>query len=158
MSSAVLEGIAQKAQQLRSNNEGLYGVTGAARGTPGYVKDGWRNAVQVAAENYYRQTGKTPSEANLRRRKEGSVAHRLKNNEDADALYRGYRRRLEALKARYWNAGLHIKAVKPAQPKKNKKGNYVRKRKPPVILPFGKNASSSIKMATPSIPPYRQLR
>jgi len=37
-----------------------YGVKGAKPGNPGYIKDGWKNAVNKATELYYRETGKTP--------------------------------------------------------------------------------------------------
>jgi len=36
------------------------GVKGAKPGSPGYVRDGWKNAVERAKEIYYRDTGKTP--------------------------------------------------------------------------------------------------
>jgi len=39
----------------------------------------------------------------------------LKNNERQNALYWGYRIKLEQLKSKYWNAGLKIKAVQPAE-------------------------------------------
>jgi len=60
-------------------------------------------------------TGKSPSQAAIRRREMGSVAHRLKHDPQQDALYRGYKQALERLKMQYPNAGLTV--IRPAKPK-----------------------------------------
>jgi len=56
----------------------------------------------------------------------------LKGQPEQDALYRGYKRQLEELKSRYWEAGLRIKAVQPRQMRARASGE--RKRLPPVVL------------------------
>jgi len=46
----------------------------------------------------------------VKRRQVGSVAHRLKGQPEMDAIYRGYKKQLEALKAKYYNVGLQPRA------------------------------------------------
>ncbi len=129
--------ILQRATDLRRANPQVYGIKGAARGTPGYVPGGWKLAVEQATQQYYQETNRGPSQETLRRKQEGTIAHRLKNDEKADQLYRTYRRRLEQLKKTFWNYAIqnginttNLRALKPAEPKKNKQGTYVRKRLP----------------------------
>jgi len=57
MSSQSVQRIVALANQLRQERPNQYGVKGAK---PGYVKDGWTNAVKTATLLYYTETGKTP--------------------------------------------------------------------------------------------------
>jgi len=131
--SNVARQIVQTAQQLRAQDPGRYGTKGAAKGTSGYIPGGWREAVRAATQMYYQQTGKTPSLATQKRKQLGTIAHRLRGNPEQDALYRGYKRQLEELKMRYWQAGLHIRAVQPRKPKAPRPLGE-RLRLPPIVL------------------------
>jgi len=77
-------------------------------------------------------TGKTPSQAAIRRREIGSVSSRLKHDPQQYELYRGYKQALERLKTQYHNAGLTV--IRPAKPKVLRAGVAQRKRFPPIIL------------------------
>jgi len=79
MSSKKENGIFTIATKLRENNSAQYGVKGAKPGSPGYVKDGWKNAVVRAKEIYYRGTGKAPK----KKEKKPSI---IKDDETMDAL------------------------------------------------------------------------
>jgi len=46
---------------------------------------------------YYQTSGKTPSQATIKRRELGMIPQRLKGHPEQDALYRGYKRQLEDL-------------------------------------------------------------
>jgi len=81
---------------------------------------------------YYQSSGKTPSQATLKRRELGTIPQ-LKGHPEQDALYRGYKRQLEDLKTRYWEAGLHLKAVQPRQ-QRAPRAPGERKRLPPMLL------------------------
>jgi len=65
-------------------------------------------------------TGKSLSQAAIQRREIGSVSHRLKQDPQQDALYRGYKQALERLKTQYHNAGLTV--IRPAKPKVSRAG------------------------------------
>ncbi len=47
------EQILKNASTLYKANPQVYGVKGAARGTPGYVAGGWKRAVKEATQQYY---------------------------------------------------------------------------------------------------------
>jgi len=113
-----LKQIVYQASRLCQENLNHYGQKGSRPGTPGYVKDGFQNAVWDATQEYYRMTGKSLSQAAIRRREIGTVAHRLRNNEKQLQLYCGFKIKLEQLKSKYWNAGLKIQAVQPAKQRK----------------------------------------
>jgi len=91
------------------------GTKGSTKGSPGYVPGGWREAVRAAMQLYYQTSGKSPSQATLKRREIGTILQQLKGQPEQDALYRGYKRQLEDLKTRYLDTGLKIKAVQPQQ-------------------------------------------
>jgi len=131
--SNVARQIIQTAQQLRAQDPGRYGMKGAAKGTSGYIPGGWREAVRAAKQMYYQQTGKTPSQATQKRRQLGTIAHQLRGNPEQDALYRGYKRQLEELKTRYWQAGLQIRAVQPRR-QRAPRAPGERQRLSPIIL------------------------
>jgi len=81
MSSQSVQRIVALANQLRQERPG---VKGTKPGNPGFVKDGWKNAVKTATELYYRETGKTPKE------KKPRVTSQVKGDPRMDALYRGW--------------------------------------------------------------------
>jgi len=110
---SVISQIVALANQLRSSNPSLYRQKRARPGYPGYVKDGFRNSVQEATQQYYCTVGKTPSQAAIQQREIGSDAHRLKNNPQQDELYRCYKQSLERLKTQYHNAGLTV--IRPSK-------------------------------------------
>jgi len=83
MLSQSVQRIVALANQLRQERPDQYGVKGKKPGNPGYVKDGWKNAVKTATELYYRETGKTP------KAKKQRVKSQVKGDPRMDALYRG---------------------------------------------------------------------
>jgi len=54
VSSQSVQRIIALANQLRQERPNQYGVKGAKPGSPGYVKDGWKNAVKTETELNYR--------------------------------------------------------------------------------------------------------
>jgi len=68
------------------------------------------------------------------------IPQRLKGQPEQDTLYRGYKRELEDLKTRYWEAGLKIKAVQPRQQRAPRVPGQ-RKRLPPMLLQIYKSKS-----------------
>jgi len=52
--------IIQVAQLLREEDPNRYGTKGSTKGSPGYVHEGWREAVRAATQMYYQKSGKTP--------------------------------------------------------------------------------------------------
>jgi len=82
---------------------------------------------------YYQSSGKTPSQATLKRRELRAIPQLLKGQTEQDALDRGYKRQLEDLKTRYWEAGLKIKAIQPRQQRAPRAPGQ-RKRLPPMLL------------------------
>jgi len=106
--------IVQVTQRLREEDPNRYRTKGS-KGNPGYVPGGWSEAVRAATQMYYQTSGKTPSQATIKRRQLDTIPQQLKGHPELDALYRGYKRQLEDLKTRYWEPGLHIKAVQPQQ-------------------------------------------
>jgi len=131
--SNIARQIVQLAQRLRAEDPNRYGTKGSTKGSPGYVPGGWREAVRVATQMYYQSSGKSPSQATLKRKELGTIPQRLKGQPEQDALYRGYKRQLEELKTRYWDAGLHIKAVQPRQ-QRTPRAPGQKKRLPPMLL------------------------
>jgi len=131
--SNVAHTIVQVAQRLRAEDPNRYGTKGSTKGSPGYVPGGWREAVRASTQMYYQTSGKGPSQATLKRKELGTIPQRLKGHPEQDALYRGYKRQLEDLKTRYWDAGLKIKAVQPRQQRAPRAPGQ-RKRLPPMIL------------------------
>jgi len=111
--SIIARQIVQFAQWLRAEDLERYGTKGPTKGSPGYVPGGWREAVRAATQMYYQTSGKTPSQATIKRRELGTIPQQLKGHPEQDTLYRGYKRQLEDLKTRYWEASLHIKAIQP---------------------------------------------
>jgi len=144
--------ILERTDEIQKAHPRIYGTKGARKGSYEYVPGGWQKAMKLATKQYYEEFNRTPSRTTLRRKELGSIAQRLKSDPNQDALYRGYKQKLKELKTKYWNAGLQIKAVKPASPKRQTRNGtpYVRKRLPAVILPVGKTVSSSVKMQQPT--------
>jgi len=62
----------QTAQQLRLEDPGRYGKKGSAKRPSAYDPGGWREAVRAAMLMYYQQTGKSSSQATLKRRELGT--------------------------------------------------------------------------------------
>jgi len=60
MSGFGIQQVVDIANQMRSRNPSVYGQRGSR---PGFIKDGFRNAVQDATQEFYWLTGKTPSQA-----------------------------------------------------------------------------------------------
>jgi len=133
------EKIIEVASTLRNNNPSRYGAKGFRPGDPGYVEGGW---ICNATQQYYQQTGKMPSQAAVKRRESGTLAHQLKADPNQDALYRDYRRQLQELKAKYHQTGLTV--VKPRNPKRsNPRAPTQRKRLPPIILLLSRNINGA---------------
>jgi len=88
------------------------GTKGSTKGSPGYVPGEWREAVRAATQSYYQTSGKTPSQATIKRRELGTIPQRLKGQPEQDTLYRGYKRQLEDLKTSIGKP-VYIKAVQP---------------------------------------------
>jgi len=128
--SRVAEKITKMATELRKNNSSRYGTKGTRSGKLGYVEGGWRLAIQDATQQYYEDSGRMPSQATIKRKENHTLSHWLKIDPEQDALYRGYKMQLQALKTKYHQEGL--KVVKPRNPKKpNPKAPTRRKRLPP---------------------------
>jgi len=125
--------IVQYAQHLRAQDPERYGTKGSTKGSPGYVPGGWREAVRAATQSYYQSSGKTPSQATIKRRELVTIPQRLKGHPEQDTKYRGYKIQLEDLKTKYWEAGLHIKTVQPRQQRAPRVPGQ-RKRLPPMLL------------------------
>jgi len=123
--------IVQVAKQSRAEEPNRYRTKGSTKGSPGYAPGGWREAVRAAMQMYYQSSGKSPSQATLKRikrRELGTIPQRLKGQPEQDALYRGYKRQLEDLKTRYW-----VKALQPRQ-QRAPRAPRQRKRLPPMLL------------------------
>jgi len=58
--SNIARQIVQVAQQLRVDPN-RYGTKGSTKGSPGYVPEGWREAVRAATQMYYQTSDKSPS-------------------------------------------------------------------------------------------------
>jgi len=129
MSSKKENGIFAMATKLQKDNSSQYGVKGAKPGSPGYVKDGWKNAVVRAKEIYYRDTGKIPK----KKEKKPSI---IKDDERMNAHWLIS---LRQLKEKYHREGL--KDIKPRAPKRSS-SSTAPKRLPPVILSYGDCLSS----------------
>jgi len=101
----------ERASKLREANPSRYGVFRSRPGTPGYV-GGWRLAIRDATEQYYQETGKMPSQATIKRRENGTLAHQLRIDPNQDALYRGYKMQLLLQNNRWqslslcWSSGI----------------------------------------------------
>jgi len=130
MSSQSVQRIVALANQLRQERPNQYGIKGTKPGNPGYIKDGWKNAVKTAAELYYRETGKTP------KAKQPSVTSQV-----MDALYRGWLMALRQLREKYHKAGLRTVATA-----KIKVSQKQRQRLPPTILSY---MQAKTKTSTP---------
>jgi hypothetical protein len=50
---SALEKIRVRASEIRHAHPKKYGVTGRKKGEPGYVKDGFKKAIKVAAKELY---------------------------------------------------------------------------------------------------------
>jgi len=120
MSSQLVQRIIALANQLRQERPNQYGVKGDKPGNPGYVKNGWKNAVKTATELYYRETGKTP----------GSHELQVKSKVIQEwTLSRGWLIALRQLKEKYHKAGL--RTIAPAKIKLSQ-----RQRLPPTIFSY----------------------
>jgi len=71
--------IVQFAQRLRAEDLERYGTKGSTKGSPGYAPRGWREAVRAATQSYYQSSGKTPSQATIKRRELGTIPQQLKD-------------------------------------------------------------------------------
>jgi len=49
----LVQRIVALANQLRQKRPNQYGVKGTKPGNPGYVKDGWKNAVKTATDPFF---------------------------------------------------------------------------------------------------------
>jgi len=131
MSCQLVQRIVALANQLRQERPNQYGIKGTKRGNPGYVKDGWKNAVKTATELYYRKTGKTP------KAKKPHVTSQLKGDLRMNALYRGWLMALRQLKEKYHKASLSM--VAPAKIKVSQ-----RQRLPPTFLSYTQTKTMSL--------------
>jgi len=122
MSSQLEQRIVALANQLRHERPNQHGVKGTKPGNPGYVKDGWKNAVKTATELYYRERGKT------QKAKKPRVTIQVKGDPRMDTLYRGWLMALRQLKEKYHKAGLRM--VAPAKIKVSQR----QRETPPTIL------------------------
>jgi len=66
--SNIAHQIVQVAQRLRVKDPNRYRTKGSTKGSPGYVPGGWREAVSAATQMYDQTSGKTPSQATIKRR------------------------------------------------------------------------------------------
>jgi len=76
--SNIARQIVQVAQRLRVEDPNRYRTKGPTKLSPGYVPGGWREAVRSGMQLYYQTSGKSPSQAPIKRREIGMIPQRLK--------------------------------------------------------------------------------
>jgi len=147
MSSQAVQRIVTLANQLRQERPNQYGVKGAKPGSGNYVKDGWKNAIKMATELYYRETGITP------KAKRPRVTSQIKGDPKMEALYKGWLIALRQLKEKYYKAGLRTVAPAKAKPRVSQ-----RQRLPPTILSYKQTKINIPPRPPPPLPlPNQQI-
>ena len=138
----IIQQLVAQAILLRQQNPGQFGAPRARSGEQGYVKDGWRMAIQAAAQLYQLQTGKQQAMKSTRKPTlipKGSMGR---------DYYNGYKEELRTLKIQYSNLTNYYIHPSKIKPKKGGQGTGVPRKlyagqQPPQIVPCVSSVSSA---------------